>query len=87
MNKKFIDTKWSDELHSASTVCFTHNAAMLNGKYWGSNDGKTYPAESNDERIIIWRDKPKKDGFSLIIFTDGRLVIQNEPPHFFTQVS
>jgi hypothetical protein len=86
MNKKFIDTKWSDELNPASTVFFTRNAAILNGQYWGPDDGQTYSAESNDEGIIIWRDKPKKDRFSLIIFTDGRLVIQNEPPHFFTQV-
>ncbi|MDR2194713.1 MAG: hypothetical protein LBP19_09690 [Treponema sp.] len=86
MNKKFIDTKWSDELNPANTIFFTHNAAVLNGQYWGSDDGKTYSAESNDERIVIWRNKPTNDKFELIVFCDGRLTIQNAKPHFFTQI-
>jgi len=37
-------------------------------------------------QIQIWTSKGKNEGFELIEYWDGRLIVQGQKPHFFTEV-
>lgn len=83
MHNNFIDTTWSDGANPSSIIKFTHSSAILDGPYWEQFGGTgTYNSASNSEKIII--STPKK--LELILYTDGRLIVQEKTTHFFSRL-
>jgi hypothetical protein len=83
MHNNFIDTTWGDGTNPASTIKFTHNSAILEGSYWDRFGGAgTYNVASDSGQITV--SAPTK--FKLVLYADGRLIVQEEAPHFFSRI-
>jgi hypothetical protein len=85
-NGKYTGTTWSDGLNPPSTIIFGNNSLKLTGYYWGNLTGKIYESNLYSNQIQIWTSKSKNEGFELIEYWDGRLIVQGQKPHFFTEV-
>jgi len=85
-NGKYTGTTWSDGLSPPSTIIFGNNSLKLTGYYWGNLTGKIYESNLYSNQIQIWTSKSKNEGFELIEYWDGRLIVQGQKPHFFTEV-
>jgi hypothetical protein len=85
-NGKYTGTVWSDGLNPPSTIIFGNNSLKLTGYYWGNLTGKIYESNLYSNQIQIWTSKNKNEGFELIEYWDGRLIVQGQNPHFFSEV-
>jgi hypothetical protein len=82
MHNNFIDTTCGDGTNTSNTIKFTHNLAILNSSYWNRFGGAgTYDAASDSEQITI----SAFIKFKLVLYTDVRLIVQEEEPHFFLE--
>jgi hypothetical protein len=85
-NGKYTGTTWSDGLTPPSTIIFGNNSLKLTGYYWGNLTGKIYESNLYSNQIQVWTSKTRNQGFELIEYWDGRLIVQGQKPHFFTEV-
>ncbi|MDR0603348.1 MAG: penicillin-binding protein activator LpoB [Bacteroidales bacterium] len=82
-NGRYVGTTWSDGLTPSSTIIFGNNSLKLTGFYWGNLTGKIYESNLYSNQIQVWTSKNKNEGFELIEYWDGRLIVQGQKPHFF----
>jgi hypothetical protein len=85
-NGKYTGTTWSDGSNPPSTVIFGNNSLKLTGYYWGNLTGKIYESNLYSNQIQVWTSKSKNEGFELMEYWDGRLIVQGQKPHFFSKV-
>jgi hypothetical protein len=85
-NGKYTGTTWSDGLNPPSTIIFGNNSLKLTGYYWGNMTGKIYESNMYSNQIQVWVSKSRNEGFELMEYWDGRLIVQGQKPHFFSEV-
>jgi hypothetical protein len=85
-NGNYAGTTWSDGLTPPSTIIFGNNSLKLTGFYWGNLTGKIYESNLYINQIQVWISKSKNEGFEMIKYWDGRLIVQGQKPHFFSEV-
>jgi hypothetical protein len=85
-NGKYTGTTWSDGLNPPSTIIFGNNSLKLTGYYWGNLTGKIYDSNLYSNQIQVFISKSKNEGFELIEYWDGRLIVQGQKPYFFSEV-
>jgi hypothetical protein len=85
-NGKYTGTTWSDGLNPPSTIIFGNNSLKLTGYYWGNMTGKIYESNIYSNQMQVWISKSKNESFELIEYWDGRLIVQGQKPHFFSEV-
>jgi hypothetical protein len=85
-NGKYAGTTWSDGLNPPSTIIFGNNSLKLTGYYWGNLTENIYDSNLYTNQIQVWTSKSKNEGFELIEYWDGRLIVQGQKPHFFSEV-
>jgi TolB-like protein len=86
-NGKYTGTTWSDGLNPPSTIIFGNNSLKLTGYYWGNLTGKIYESNLYSNQIQIWTSKSNNQSFELIEYWDGRLIVQGQKPHFFSELA
>jgi hypothetical protein len=86
-NGKYTGTTWSDGQNPPSTIIFGNNSLKLTGYYWGNLTGKIYESNLYSNQIQVWTSKSKNEGFELMEYWDGRLIVQGQKPHFFSEVT
>jgi hypothetical protein len=85
-NGKYTGTTWSDGLNPPSTIIFGNNSLKLTGYYWRNMTGKIYESNIYSNQIQVWISNDKNESFELIEYWDGRLIVQGQRPHFFSEV-
>jgi hypothetical protein len=85
-NGKYVGTTWSDGLTPPSIIIFGNNSLKLVGFYWGNSTGKIHESNLYSNQIQVWTSKSKNEGFELMEYWDGRLIVQGQKPHFFSEV-
>jgi hypothetical protein len=82
-NGKYAGTTWSDGLTPPDTIIFGNHTLKLNGTYWGRSSGKILESNIYNNLIQVWT--AQNEGFELMEYRDGRLIVQGQKPHFFSK--